>query len=130
MDDKIKELKEEHERLIKESNNHRRLFKELAAKAIEVENRIIQIERDSKYKALTQGSILRFKDEDNEIIQCRLVCIGEKYCDLMVESGNEFYPAYSIMGYKCRYVDTLIDIMCKEHELELEKTINYDDIEE
>lgn len=129
MDDKIKELKEEHERLIKESNNHRILFKEFANKSITVANEIIQIERASKYKTLAQGSILRFKDEDGEIIQCRLVYVGEKYCDLMIERGNEFYPSYSIMGYKCRYVGTLIDTVCKDHELELDEAINYDDID-
>lgn len=130
MGEEIKKLKQEHERLIRESGIHRALFKELSAKAIDVQGEIIKLERDRKYKVLTKGSILRFKDEDDEVIQCRLVDINEKYCDLMVEVGNEYYPSYSIFGYKCRYVDTLIDLVCDDHMLELIEAINYDDIEE
>lgn len=130
MEEKIKELEKEYERLIKESDIHRMAYRELDAKAVAVQNEITQFERSGKYKTLSQGSVLRFKDEDDKIIQCRLIYINEKYYDLMVEIGNKYYSYCSTFGYKCRYVDTLIDHVCEDHELELVETISYDDIEE
>ena len=117
-------LKKEYERLIWDKRIYEDLVKDLSIRAASVQKEIAQLEGNTKYRDLPQGSVLRFKDTDNNIIQCRLIEVSNKHYDLLTEEGNNEYKSYSVFGYKCNFADNLIELVCEDNGLELIEVIN------
>lgn len=117
----LQNLEKQYIDLCKMADEKLMCYKELLDKADQIQSQIFKIKNGNTYESLKPGTKIEFKDIDGSVVVGRLLLNDNKYYDLLIEKGNEFYPSNSVLGYRCLYIDTLIDFLQSEQDLKIFK---------